>query len=220
MDHDVNIPYHDEKVQVLPSAAPFPEQETPFGNRNLSGEGLFIRGDPELPESAEAAQMRRPRGRRVIQPDQSQELPHSVLRDWQNNYLANMVEVKRLRQHNQLPALAKKNAWNWTWGFGIGGVGKGLSGLSLPTPLTQFAGESLRDMILGIPRSPDSRKRDRSTSPSEENERRVRPRSDNEEQIGRGAGSSLDDGGLPQLHDEVSNIILPQEELDLHVTGY
>lgn len=196
----------------VPEAEPFPD----LGPPPVSGVGAAIALSPHAPEAEEptsesAGAPLRPRRRvpKVLERDETQELRNSDLAEWNNNYLTNMANVARSRQHYKANAQAKKNAAFWVTGAGIGGIGSGLGISKLNNPLDMFSGTRLIEALRGGESGPESRKRSRSAGEegqsSDSEERRVRAREDDGEQIGRGQELALDySGDRPDFDDDVS----------------
>ena len=203
MDVDLDLPADD--YGALPLAEPFPEMTAQRdGILKSSSE---VSGEEE-PDSAEAAQVRKTRGRRALPLDTVTELRNSDLAQWNTNYATNMKEAARHKVQHKQVLQAKKNAAAWVFGNGLGGVGTGFSIPDLRGPFNMFAGDQLYEALTGIQLNAAGRKRGRDddeggTSGSEG--RRTRPRSEGEEQVGRGeALNKGDDDVLPQFDDNVS----------------
>lgn len=150
-------------------------------------------------ETATAPQ-RRARPARPMQIDQRTELQNKDLGDWNTNYLDNMAQLEQTKQ-SRATAQGKKNAAFWVLRQGIGGVQANFGEDREPHPLAVFSGKDLLDALLGPngQRSPTSSKRARSSSPSSEDERRVRARYEDDENVGRGAP---EDGQIMSLDDD------------------
>ncbi len=144
---------------------------------------------PDLPDTPRA---RRSRGRRIIAPDAVTELRHSDLARWNSNYAANMALLTRYRQNRQRQGMAKQNAAFWVYGAGIGNIGASMSAgmgvSSVNAALGAFVGASLLALLPAEEGPPASPKRkapgEGSRSPDSE-ERRVRMRTEAEDQAGR-----------------------------------
>lgn len=202
----------DDYDMPLPEAEPFSD----LGPPAAADAGARILSSPHSPEeeepSTESAGARlRPRRRapKVLERDETQELRNSDLMEWNTDYLANMASVARSRQHYKINAQAKKNAGFWVMGAGIGSVGSGLGMSKLDNPLNMFSGARLIEALRGVEIAPAGRKRSRSAGEDGQNsdseERRVRAREDDGEQIGRGQNLALDDSGMmPGFDDDVS----------------
>lgn len=202
----------DDYDMPLPEAEPFPD----LGPPAIAGVGPAILESPQAPEaeeptseSAGAPLQSRRRAPKILEKDETQELRNSDLAEWNNNYLTNMASVARSRQHYKVNAQAKKNAVFWVMGAGIGGVGSGLGISKLDNPLDMFSGGKLIEALRSVESAPAGRKRSRSageeSQSSDSEERRVRAREDDGEQIGRGQELALDDSGMvPGFEDDVS----------------
>ncbi|MCJ1249630.1 hypothetical protein MMC30_006856 [Trapelia coarctata] len=199
MELDLNLPADD--YGALPLAEPFPEMAAQRDSFLKSSSEV---PDEDEPESAEAPQVRKSRGRRALPLDTATELRNSDLAQWNADYVANMQEAARHKAQHKQFVQAKKNAAAWVFGNGLGGVGTGFSVSGLRSPLDMFAGERLYEALTGIQINIAGRKRGRGDEEGETSEsegRRTRPRSEDEE-IGRGEGLSLgDDDMLPQFGD-------------------
>lgn len=201
---DYNIP--------LPEAEPFPEMARP-----AASDAGVLKPSPEAPEeeepsseSAEAPLRPRRKVPKLLEKDETQELRNADLTRWNNEYLDNMAGIARSRQHYKVPAQAKKNATFWVMGAGVGGVGSGIGISKMDTPLAMFSGDRLMETLTGIETAAAGRKRSRSVGEegqgSESEERRVRARGDDGEQIDRGEDLVLDDDGMmPVFDDDVSD---------------
>lgn len=105
---------------------------------------------------------------------------------WSANYLQRTEQEragKRQRQHAVTPAQAKKNAFDWVFGRGIGNVGMPINVPRCAQPLAEFfAGDALRNQLLGLAEGGSDQRHGRRRSSSEaeledaEAGRRVRQR--------------------------------------------
>ena len=188
MDLDIDFPRLDDGQVVLPEAEAFPPRAT-----QPPAEPGFLRSSSEAhqhsSETAEAPARRRHAERKPLPWDAQRSLRNNDLASWNNNYVANMADATHIKQHHKAPSLAKKNAAHWVYGFGLGGVGLGLGGSQLISPLNMFAGEHLMTALTGI--EPTTRGRKRSHTGDEAGDsdtegRRVRAREDDDNQIARG----------------------------------
>ena len=196
---------------VLPPAEAFPEMTHP----STEPQGIHKSSSPvpEEEESSESAEapLRRRKAKvpRVIPADRTTELRNSDLAQWNKEYTKNMAEVQESKTHHKAPAQARKNAAAWVYGSGIGGVGNGLGASKLKSPLDMFAGDSLLEALTGVRASTLGKKRTRSDEDDRETgseERRVRAREDDGDQVGRGNEMVIDDEDLqPLIDDTVSN---------------
>ena len=214
---DLDFPPHDiadgDGGNVLPEAEPFPEMAAPaISQPSFLEPSSLISEERGEGESAEASMRRRPRGPRVLPTDNTQELRSSYLTQWNNQYPQNMAEASYHKLQHRLPYQAKKNAASWVFGLGIGGVGAGLGSLKLASPLAIFAGDRLRQALIGIDSSTTEKKRphpDGEGQTSESAERRIRQRSDEGSQIGRGNELALEEIGLPPIFDDTVRLSFP-----------
>ena len=201
MDVDLNFPTADDKDLILPQAEPFPP----------AGTGFFQEEESSSSEAAAARQQRKPRGPKVLPVDDPQELRHSVLSHWNDNYLANMQEAKKAKAQRKDVKDAKNNAAFFVFGAGIGGCGIGRGISNMKSPLADmFSGEGLVRMVTGASSSKRSRD-DGEDVESDSEERRVRMRTA-EGEIGRTQSLNLEDDNNMALlpgSDDVS-LILPQ----------
>jgi hypothetical protein len=140
------------------------------------------------------------------------ELRNRDLMKWNTNYLNSMAEKNRESLKNRAPIQAKKNAYQWTLDGGIANVGRGVDASSIAAPLSVFHGSRLYEMITGFAMYPTGEKRPLEDTGDETTdlERRVRPRSD-EDEIGRRADMELGDEGILTLGDDVE---IPREGLE------
>ncbi|KAL8679683.1 MAG: hypothetical protein Q9186_004045 [Xanthomendoza sp. 1 TL-2023] len=196
MDLDMNFPRADDEDFILPQAEAFP----PIDSQAQPGTG-FLRSStaPQGESSSETAlarQQRKPRGRKVLPYDPTQELRNSDLAHWNNDYLANMEIAKKAKLQKKASTTAKHNAASWVFAAGIGGVGLGLGPSEMKGPLADmFAGDALMQTLTGTSVSAGGKKRSRSgyeADDSDTEERRVRMRK-GEEEFGRAAGFHLED---------------------------
>ena len=129
------------------------------------------------------------RAPKVVPADSQTALRNTELAQMNNEYVQNMAAILKQKQNNKMPAQAKRNAVFWVFGRGIGSVGIGLGASQMPHPLQVFAGDELHT-ALNPQEKQKARKRarraDDDQSDSDEEGRRVRPRGESEDQIGRG----------------------------------
>lgn len=191
-----------------------------FGDDLPEGEAFSTGGDnlqdqpSEVVESSDtvvALIRRKKRTARALPTDTTMELRNKDLAAWNANYLANMKEASKQKNHHRLNQLAKKNAEFWVWGSGIGGIAARMQGVTGPTPFDRFIGDNLFELFTGVSRRGCARsKRDRDSGIDEatqEESRRVRQRTDElEGEIGRG---QEDEGLFIPGGDDVE---LPREE--------
>lgn len=197
MNLDLDLPQLDDDGILLPEAEAFPEMIP-----QIPSETGFLRSSSAVPEeeesseSAEAPQRRKPREPRELTTDMMQELRNADLAQWNNNYVANMTSATHSKSQHKAPALSKKNAAFWVVGAGIGGVGSGIGSSKLISPLDMFAGERLMQALTGVEAPMAGTKRSREEDGdhgSDSEERRVRMREGDGEQVGRGQEIILDE---------------------------
>ncbi|PYI03454.1 Rad21/Rec8 N terminal domain protein [Aspergillus sclerotiicarbonarius CBS 121057] len=142
--------------------------------------------DEDIVESKTAMHQRQ-RAPKVLGLDDQIALRNTELAHLNDNYVRNMAAASKQKQRNKLPTLAKKNAAFWVFGQGIGSVGVGVGSSRVLHPLHSFSGEQLYE-ALSFELNNRGNKR---IHPSVEegdpdfDARRVRPRVEDEEQIGR-----------------------------------
>ncbi|KAH7158206.1 Rec8 like protein-domain-containing protein [Dactylonectria estremocensis] len=183
---------------ALPDAEPFPKQPTKRPNTpSLTTESA-------LSEKA-SAPFPRGRPRKPFQlVDETDHVSREEIRNWTNNYAANM-DARRKKPQVATKAQARKNAIALLFDNGISNVGmfQDLSGFV--HPLAQdFSGAALEASLQGRhPKSTEERGRVRSSSEAFEEEeiekRKVRQKVNGELEFGRG---QIDDLGALILGDE------------------
>lgn len=196
LDLDIGLPQFDDNQGALPEAEAFPPMQ-PQGPTQTG----FLRSSSEVPqessESAEAPAHRRKAAPKYLAMDQQTSLRNNDLASWNNNYVANMADAAQAKQQHKVAALAKKNAAFFVYGTGIGGVGLGLGGSKLPSPLDMFAGDQLMTALTGLEAAPTGRKRsfaeEEEAHDSDSEGRRVRAREDDGDLVGRGDQMALDE---------------------------
>ena len=131
----------------------------------------------------QTARTRRVRRPKEIISDDSTALRNMTLAQWNNEYVANMIQAQKQKQQNKIPTISKKNAAFWVFGQGIGSVGVGLGMDHELHPLNLYSGEDLFEAVGGYPQ----RKRGkRSVDDDEQSEgRRVRARDEQAEHLSR-----------------------------------
>ncbi|KAI4715923.1 hypothetical protein E4T48_07900 [Aureobasidium sp. EXF-10727] len=138
--------------------------------------------------SAPAARTRVPK---PLPQDQELELHNSDLQSWDREYLDNQLRATQHKLQNKSLVLARKNAEFWVLQNGIGGLGAVYQGAEqhMPEPLRMFSGNALLEALTGIRLTIAGTKhpRDIDSNP-EDQERRVRSRSDDE--VGRAADAN------------------------------
>jgi meiotic recombination protein REC8 len=159
----------------------------------------------------QAVRTRRARRAKEISYDDTTALRNMTLAQWNNEYIANMIEALKQKQQNKIPTISKKNAAFWVFGQGIGSVGVGLGIDHEPHPLNLYSGENLFEAVGGYPRR-HGRKRSADDDEGSVG-RRVRARDEQaghlsrenidrlnmEVEVGRDAPSSLFDDHSSQM---------------------
>ena len=148
--------------------------------------------------AAEPARRRKARVPKALGADDETRIPRDEFRSWSDNYLAN-VERTRKTRHPVTEVKARKNAYHLTFGVGIANIGQP-PGIHGTHPLAEmFAGPALLGRLAGVvePKDKPGRGRRRSSSEAfgteeDEEERRVRPRSDDYPQVGRSQQEAAD----------------------------
>ena len=208
MDLNLDLPPLGDDGLILPDAEAFPEMAP-----RVPADAGFLRSSSAVPEeesseSAEAPQRRRKSHQpRILPTDMTQELRNADLAQWNNNYIANMTNAAYSKSQHKAPALSKKNAAFWVYGAGIGGIGSGAGSSSQANPLDMFAGDRLLQALTGVEASTAGRKRSRTEEGDHgsdtSEQRRVRMRESDGEQIGRGQEIILDeDDAMDIMGDE------------------
>ena len=132
--------------------------------------------------AAEAIQPRIKRAKQLMV-DRQTELSNRQLSEWNQNYIANMQEASRTKEEHKALTIAKKRAAFWVFGQGIGNTGELVSGDEDFHPLSVFHGQALLEALGCVKPSSTGLKRSREPSEedSDEEGRRVRVRSNEEE---------------------------------------
>ncbi|CAG8890451.1 unnamed protein product [Penicillium egyptiacum] len=159
----------------------------------------------------QAVRTRRVRRPKEIISDDTTALRNMTLAQWNDEYVANMIQALKEKQRNKIPTISKKNAAFWVFGQGIGSVGVGLGMDHELHPLNLYSGETLLEAVGG---SAQRKRRKRSADDDEMSEgRRVRAREEQAEhlsrenidrlnmevEVGRDAPSSLFDDHSSQM---------------------
>ncbi|KAI1760938.1 hypothetical protein GGR53DRAFT_522733 [Hypoxylon sp. FL1150] len=175
--------------ELRPDAKAFPERQL------RDGHDPFI--DDDQQESPARVPLRRRRKARVLQADEETQISRNIIKDWQYNYLQN-CGVKKARPTTGA-ARSKANAMLLTFGLGLGNIGQnlGIPGMVHPLAL-HFSGDSLFTALTGLDVPEQSRGTRRKASESieddeEQNERRVRPRLDDDDANQQGRGQQGND---------------------------
>ncbi|KAF9249277.1 hypothetical protein DTO013E5_8467 [Penicillium roqueforti] len=131
----------------------------------------------------QTARTRRVRRPKEIISDDSTALRNMTLAQWNNEYVANMIQALKQKQQNKTPTISKKNAAFWVFGQGIGSVGVGLGMDHELHPLNFYSGEDLFEAVGGYPQ----RKRGKRSADDDEisEGRRVRARDEQAEHLSR-----------------------------------
>lgn len=207
MDLGPDIPRFDNEDILLPDAEPFPEMAP--GGASLPQPPSRGAAEEESTDSGEAPLRRKRREPKLLLIDQRMELHNADLARWKTDYIEHMAEAKEAKRQQKATALAKKNAAFWVIGSGIGGVGAGLGSSKMKSPLDMFAGDALMEALTGIRVPTAGQKRSREDDEihdSDSETRRVRPRAEEEDQVGRGEGVMLNDEGT--MMSEVRHVVL------------
>ncbi|RAL59177.1 hypothetical protein DID88_006733 [Monilinia fructigena] len=153
-DDDVKMVFGDDAgPHMLPDAEPF--DIPPFMNGALHApiegqEPSLSQPEESSSESAVAPlRPRKPKTKKQLPIDQTQELKHSDLSDWQKEYvnIQNGLSAVKLKTKGYI--LAKKNAQMFVIGSGFNGVGIGVGSTKLQAPLNMFSGDALLAKISG-----------------------------------------------------------------------
>lgn len=189
---------------TYPEITPFPGRTLPqIQHSSILHSSSVDRSQQEGEGSDYAVGVRMTRKTRIPKPlplDRAMELGNSVIKAWNENYLANMARATEIKLQHKIPFLAKRNADFWIWGTGIGGIGKELGGLGIPTALDIFYGTGLYETVTGF-KSPamagSKRPLETEGETTEEEGRRVRPRGEDGDEIARGNDTAvMDDDGF------------------------
>ncbi|KAJ5143344.1 uncharacterized protein N7515_002131 [Penicillium bovifimosum] len=165
----------------------------------------------EQPIEVPAVTTRRVRRPKEIISDDATGLRNMTLAQWNNEYVANMIQAAKQKEQNKIPTVAKKNAAFWVLGQGLGSVGIGLGTGREPHPLGFYSGEELFEAIGGYPKENERKRKSDDEEVSEG--RRVRARDEQadhlsreniarlnrEAEVGRDAPSSLIDDHSSQM---------------------
>lgn len=194
----------------LPDAAPFSARHSssphPAPRQSSSAH------PEEVSSVVEIAPQRRVRSKPSIKIDQVTQLHNNILKEWEAGYLRNMA-FERQKHQNFTSSLhqSKKNAEHLVLSVGLSGLGKEFDA-DFEHPLRQaFGGQALFDLLTGRDSSPAGKKRrheDDENGEEDEDGRRVRPRSHDEQEIARGEQGQFQfddaDGIFAQDDDPVS----------------
>ena len=205
-----------DDAPLLPHEQP-PPRVSDGAQGTTAGKDAVARDDEAEEESSESAQapQRRVIRHRTLPLDERVELRNTDLASWRDDYLENMAEAKRTKLQHQAPHFAKKNAALWVSDIGIAGVGKGIGGSKVMSPLDMFAGSSMMEMLTGI-KPKRGKKRDHgdlSDEDSDSEERRRLTRATEEDEFGRGGNLIQMDDDLNLQVSDVTLLSLPQAPL-------
>jgi meiotic recombination protein REC8, fungi type len=202
----------------LPDAAPFSaRQSSPAPPDGQPRQSSSAHPHQEASSVVEVAPQRRTRAKPPIKVDVETQIPSRDLKAWDDNYVRNMAEVRM--EHAYITSTlsqSKKNAEHLVLGIGLSGLGREFD-TDLEHPLRQaFSGKAFFDTLTGKETSPAGKKRSRSPDEDEaedENGRRVRPRSDDDQEVARGEDNQFqfddNDGMFVQGDDDVVSISSP-----------
>lgn len=154
--------------------------------------------------SAPAVRIRVPK---PLSQDEQLELHNSDLQTWDREYLDNQSRASQQKLQNKTLTLARKNADFWVLQNGIGGLGLAYQGLEpqhIPEPLRMFSGTALLEALTGIQLHIAGTKHPRDISADEDQERRVRTRS-NSHELGRAVDSNDFETGF--MEDTIANTV-------------
>ncbi|KAJ9632807.1 R8 protein [Knufia peltigerae] len=185
-DEDI-IMFEDSEAAVQNAGAPVTPQRAGTEAQQSEHGTSLTESYQEQSETAEAPQQR-VRQVKPLRPDQRTELTNRDLSNWNQNYLANMDEAYKAKQNQKSHREAKKKAEFWVMEQGIGNVATSFGADREPHPLAMFSGQSLWDLLKGVPIGV---KRSRSGSETDEDgddeeARRVRARTTSDEGVARG----------------------------------
>ncbi|KAL2356650.1 Rec8 like protein-domain-containing protein [Cryomyces antarcticus] len=189
----------------FPAGEAFPTVMGQVRRSGIARSSSAALADGDASDTAGAPLRRKRKAPRVIQVDQTMELRNGDLARWNTEYLRNMTEASKLKWHHKAPAIAKRNAEFWVSGRGIGNVGSGLGRSGLKTPLYMFCGPRLLELLTGVSQSAAGQKHgreDEDDHQTDDSGRRVRPRVEDGDQVGRGDVGMLDDD-MPMLDDGI-----------------
>lgn len=192
LDFDNGIVDPGEDEHMLPLARAF-SPHPPAGRTDIVQPVMPISSiqprEKEALSTATSAPHRRASAAKPLEFDERPGLTNDELRQWNEGYVGNMKEAVNAKHPYKLAHQAKKNAEHWVLGQGIGSAGTGLGQNHEFGPLKMFSGTTLLAALTGRKLSAAGTKHARTASiPSvgEEEERRVRAREGEGQQIGRG----------------------------------
>ena len=213
--HDQTFDVDDQGVFMGDDDPPLPDA-APFSARHASSPPPPRQSSSAHPEEVssviEVASQRRVRPKTAIKIDQVTQLHNNILKEWEASYLRNMAFERQKHEHfTSSLHQSKKNAEHLVLSIGLSGLGREFD-TDLEHPLRQaFGGQALFDLLTGRDSSPASKKRgheDDENGEDDEDGRRVRPRSDDDQEIARGEDGQFQfndaDGIFAQDDDPVS----------------
>ncbi|ESZ91470.1 hypothetical protein SBOR_8131 [Sclerotinia borealis F-4128] len=153
-DGDLNMMFgDDDEAMMLPDAEPFNipafmsgalPAPVPGREQSLS--------QPEESSSESAAapsHPRKPKVKKQLPIDETQELKNSDLSKWQREYVSSQNALSAAKSTTKGNTLAKRNALMFVIGTGLNGAGIGIGSTKLPGPLSMFSGDALLAKITG-----------------------------------------------------------------------
>lgn len=206
MNLDPDIPIFDDG-NVLPDAEAFPEMVVATGRLEPSS---AVHEDESSSESAGAFLRPYRRVPKILPYDYAPELRNAHLAEWNSDYIINMENERKAKLQRRVPRLSRQNASFWVGGSGIGSIGSGSGLLRVRRALSIFAGDALMEALTGMAPSIAGKKRTRDeegTRASDGEDRRVRMREDDGNQLGRVDDMPVNDEAFATLADDVRSII-------------
>ncbi|KAF7952545.1 uncharacterized protein EAE97_002042 [Botrytis byssoidea] len=162
-DGDLNIVFGDDDGRIaLPDAEPLEvfmsgALPAPLPGREQS---LSQPEDSSSESAAAPSRPRKPKTKRQLPIDQTQELKNSVLSIWQREYVDTQDTLRAAKLIAKGNTLAKQNALMFVIGNGLNGAGIGIGSTKLPGPLSMFSGDALLAKITGRVLSSSKRQAD------------------------------------------------------------
>ncbi|TGO34580.1 hypothetical protein BHYA_0191g00160 [Botrytis hyacinthi] len=184
-DGDLNIVFGDDDGRIaLPDAEPFGvfmsgALPAPLPGREQS---LSQPEDSSSESAAAPSRPRKPKTKRQLPIDQTQELKNSVLSIWQREYVDTQDSLRAAKLIAKGNTLAKQNALMFVIGNGLNGAGIGIGSTKLPGSLSMFSGDALLAKITGRVLSSSKRQAD---FEGEDNISNKRPRHVSDKEIPR-----------------------------------
>lgn len=207
MYDDEPLPVYQDDIDMQDAEpfAPRTAAQQPVSDAAASAQGEQAQSETSATTaSAPAVRVRVPE---PLPQDQQLELRNSDLQTWDREYLDNQSRASQQKLQNKTLTLARKNADFWVLQNGIGGLGlayQGLEAQHMPEPLRMFSGTALLEALTGIQLHIAGTKHPRDISADEDQERRVRTRS-NSHELGRAADSNDFETGF--MEDTIANTI-------------